>query len=118
MSRHTAISLSDQVSDRLLALAARTGRTPKSDIEEALKEHLEDLEDIDLAERALERHRRGESRTYYFEEVGREIGLEDSVDKAAVRQLRKMPLERPRASEITSATALQLWLIRAKQENR
>ena len=40
MSRHTAISLSDQVFDRLLALAARTGRTPESHIEEALKEHL------------------------------------------------------------------------------
>ncbi|MFZ0206472.1 MAG: ribbon-helix-helix protein, CopG family [Roseiarcus sp.] len=77
MSRHTAISLSDQVFDRLLALAARTGRTPESHIEEALKEHLEDLEDIDLAERALERRARGESRTYSLEEVGREIGLED-----------------------------------------
>ena len=30
MSRHTAITLSDQVFDRLLALAARTGRTPES----------------------------------------------------------------------------------------
>jgi RHH-type transcriptional regulator, rel operon repressor / antitoxin RelB len=77
MSRRTATSLSDQVFDRLLALVARTGRTPESHIEEALKEHLEDLEDIDLAERALERRARGESRTYSLEEVGRELGLED-----------------------------------------
>jgi RHH-type rel operon transcriptional repressor/antitoxin RelB len=77
MSRQTAVSLSDQIFDRLLALAARTGRTLESHVEEAVEEHLQDLEDIDLAERVLHRRARGESRTYSLEEVGRELGLDD-----------------------------------------
>ena len=77
MSRQTAISLSDRIFDRLLALAAPTGRSPESFIQEAVEEHLEELEDIHLAEQALERRARGESRTYSLEEVGRELGLDD-----------------------------------------
>ena len=77
MSRQTAISLPDPVFDRLLTLAARTGRSPESYIQEAVEEHLEDLEDVHLAEQALERRARGDSRTYSLEEVGREFGLED-----------------------------------------
>ncbi len=77
MSRQTAVILPDEVFDRLQALAARTGRTAKSFIREAVEEHLEDLEDIHLAERALDRRNRGESRSYTLDEVGRELGLDD-----------------------------------------
>jgi RHH-type rel operon transcriptional repressor/antitoxin RelB len=77
MSRQTAIVLSDEAFDRLAALAAKAGRTTESYIEEAIAEHLEDQEDVELAEKALESRKRGESRTYTLDEVGRELGLDD-----------------------------------------
>jgi RHH-type transcriptional regulator, rel operon repressor / antitoxin RelB len=77
MSRQAAVLLPDEVFDRLQALAARTGRTPESFVREAVEEHLEDLEDIHLAEQALDRRNRGESRSYSLDEVGRELGLDD-----------------------------------------
>jgi RHH-type rel operon transcriptional repressor/antitoxin RelB len=75
--RQTAILLSDEAFDRLTALAAKAGRSTEAYIENALVEHLEDLEDIELAETALEIRDRGDSRTYSLEEVGRELGLDD-----------------------------------------
>ena len=75
--RQTAILLSDEAFDRLAALAAKAGRSTEAYIEDALTEHLEDQEDIELAERALEIRERGDSRTYSLEEVGRELGLDD-----------------------------------------
>ncbi|MFC3075324.1 type II toxin-antitoxin system RelB family antitoxin [Shinella pollutisoli] len=77
MARQTAIRLPDETYERLQALAARTGRTATYYIREAIEQHLEDLEDIYLAERELERVRRGESRIYTLEEVEKELGLGD-----------------------------------------
>ena len=75
--RQTAILLSDEAFDRLEVLAAKAGRSTEAYIQNALTEHLEDQEDIELAERALEIRDRGDSRTYSLEEVGRELGLDD-----------------------------------------
>ena len=77
MTRQTAVLLPDEVFDRLAALAARTGRTTESYIQEAVEEHIEELEDAQLAELALKRRENGESRTYSLEELGRELGLDD-----------------------------------------
>jgi len=77
MSRNTAVRLPDELSDRLAVLSKRTGRTMSYYIREALEEHLDDLEDIYLAEQSLERLRRGEDRTYTLDEVERDLGLED-----------------------------------------
>lgn len=77
MAKQTAIRLPDETYERLQALAARTGRTATYYIREAIEQHLEDLEDIYLAERELERVRRGESRIYSLEEVEKELGLGD-----------------------------------------
>jgi RHH-type rel operon transcriptional repressor/antitoxin RelB len=62
---------------RLEDLARKTGRSKEDYITEAVLEYLDDLEDIYLAEQALERIRRGEERTYSLEEVERELGLGD-----------------------------------------
>jgi len=43
----------------------------------AIKEHLEDIEDIQAAERVLEARARGESTTYSINEVRRKLGLDD-----------------------------------------
>ena len=77
MARQTAIRLPDETYERLQALAARTGRTATYYIREAIEQHIEDLEDIYLAEQELERVRRGESRVYSLKEVEDELGLGD-----------------------------------------
>ena len=73
----TSIQLPQDVEKRLEDLARKTGRSKEAYITEAVLEYLDDLEDIYLAEQALERIRRGEERTYSLEEVERELGLGD-----------------------------------------
>jgi RHH-type transcriptional regulator, rel operon repressor / antitoxin RelB len=58
-----AIRLPQSIEKRLEKLARRTGRTKTFYAREAILEHLEDLEDLYLAEGALERLRSGEERT-------------------------------------------------------
>lgn len=77
MAKQTAVRLPDETYERLQALAARTGRTATFYIRQAIEEHLEDLEDIYLAEQVLEKLARGETRTYTLEEVERKLGLDD-----------------------------------------
>ncbi len=73
----TSVRLPEDIERRLQALAKATGRTKAFYIREAIQEHLDDLEDIYLAEQVLERVRRGEERTYTLEEVEQRLGLGD-----------------------------------------
>lgn len=75
MSKQTAVRLEDETYSRLQALASQTGRTATYYIREAIETHLEDLEDIYLAEQTLEKLRHGEERTYTLDEVERDLGL-------------------------------------------
>ena len=50
-----SIRLGDDIEERLDALAKRTGRTKSHYIREVLIERLEELEDLYLAERVLEK---------------------------------------------------------------
>jgi len=77
MSRQAAVQLPDETYDRLQALAKNTGRTATYYIREAIEQHLDDLEDIYLADQTLERLRRGEDRTYTLDEVEKNLGLAD-----------------------------------------
>jgi RHH-type rel operon transcriptional repressor/antitoxin RelB len=70
-----SIRLSDDLSKRLQKLAKRTGRTKSFYVVKAIQEHLQDLEDIYIAEERLIALREGRSRTYTLEEVERELGL-------------------------------------------
>jgi RHH-type rel operon transcriptional repressor/antitoxin RelB len=72
-----SVRLPEEVERRLAALARNTGRSKAFYIREAILEHLDDLEDIYLAEKRLEDLRAGRSRTYTLEEVERELGLAD-----------------------------------------
>jgi RHH-type rel operon transcriptional repressor/antitoxin RelB len=58
-----AIRLPQSIEKRLEKLARRTGRTKTYYVREAILEHLEEIEDLYLAEGALERIRSGEERT-------------------------------------------------------
>jgi len=71
----TSVRLSEEAEERLTALAQSTGRSKAYYIREAIMEHLDDLEDIYLAEKRLQDLRAGKSRTYTLEEVERESGL-------------------------------------------
>ena len=71
-----AIRLPQSIEKRLERLARRTGRTKTFYVREALLEHLEDLEDLYLAESALERVRTGETPTIPLKDVMKRHGLE------------------------------------------
>lgn len=71
-----AIRLPEDIERRLDALATATGRTKTFYAREAILEHLDDLEDIYLAERELEAVRAGRVKTTPLPDVMREHGLE------------------------------------------
>src|SRR5579863_3560281 len=72
-----AIRLPQSIEERLEKLARRTGRTKSFYAREAILEHLDDLEDMYLAEGALERIRSGAERT---------IPLKDAVKRNGLRR--------------------------------
>lgn len=71
------VRLPDSIGRRLDALARATGRTKTYYVREAILEHLDDLEDLYLAEQRLIELRAGRSRTHTLEEVERDLGLAD-----------------------------------------
>ena len=71
-----SIRLPDDVSVRLQDLAHRTGRSKTFYMVEAIREHLDDLEDVYLAEQRLIDHRAGKSQAVPLEEVMKRYGLE------------------------------------------
>lgn len=72
------VRLPSEINDRLKDLAEKTGRTKSFYVREAVLKHLEDLEDIYLAERELEKLRTGKSKTYSAEDVGKDLNKSDS----------------------------------------
>lgn len=71
-----AIRLPVEVETRLEALAQATGRTKTFYAREAILEHLDDLEDLYLAEQRLIDVRAGRSQTIPLEEVMKRYGME------------------------------------------
>lgn len=71
-----AIRLPAEVENRLDALARATGRTKTYYAREAIMEHLDDLEDLYLAEQRLVEIRAGRTKTIPLEDVMKEYGLE------------------------------------------
>lgn len=72
-----AIRLPSEIEDRLEALAQATGRTKTFYAREAILEHLDDLEDLYLAEQRLIDVRSGRSKTHSIDDVERSLGLAD-----------------------------------------
>lgn len=71
-----AIRLPAEIESRLNALAKATGRTKTFYAREAILEHLDDLEDIYLAEKRLENIRAGRSKTIPLKDVMKRYGLD------------------------------------------
>ncbi len=72
-----SVRLPDELSNRLQALADKTGRSKTYYIIEAVNEHLADLEDLYLAEQRLLDIRAGRTKTVPLEEVMKLYGVED-----------------------------------------
>jgi len=71
-----SIRLPDDVSMRLQDLAQLTGRSKTFYMIEAIREHIDDLEDLYLAEQRLIANRAGKSQSIPLEEVMKRYGLE------------------------------------------
>ena len=71
-----SLRLPDDMSDRLQNLADLTGRSKSYYMIEAISKHIDDLEDIYLAERELIEIRAGRSVTTPIEEVMRRYGMD------------------------------------------
>ena len=72
-----SIRLPDELSERLQELAKLTGRSKTFYMIEAISEHLDDLEDLYLAEQRLIEIRSGKTKTVPIEEVMKRYGMED-----------------------------------------
>lgn len=71
-----SLRLPDDVTQRLDHLVALTGRSKTFYMVEAIREHIDDLEDLYLAEQRLIDIRAGRSKTVSLEEVMKRYGLE------------------------------------------
>jgi RHH-type rel operon transcriptional repressor/antitoxin RelB len=76
-----AIRLPQEIEDRLEALAKATGRSKTFYAREAILEHLDDLEDVYLAEQRLADIRAGRTTTVPLEDVMLRIGNRRDVYK-------------------------------------
>ena len=72
-----AIRLPEAIEHRLEALAKATGRTKTYYVREAIVEHINELEDLYLAEQRLLEIRAGRAGTIPLEDVMKMYGLED-----------------------------------------
>lgn len=72
-----AIRLPEEIEERLNSLAKETGRTKTYYVREAIIEHLDDLEDVYLAERRLANIRSGKSIPIPLNDVMKRYGMED-----------------------------------------
>lgn len=71
----TSVRLPAEAEQRLSDLAAATGRTKAFYIKEAILGQLDEMEDVYLAEKTLERIRKGREKTYTLDEVEKDLGL-------------------------------------------
>jgi RHH-type rel operon transcriptional repressor/antitoxin RelB len=72
-----AIRLPEDLEKRLENLAKRTGRTKTFYARQAIEQHLDDLEDLYLAEQRLTEIRAGRTQTVPLEDVLKRYDVED-----------------------------------------
>jgi RHH-type rel operon transcriptional repressor/antitoxin RelB len=72
-----AIRLPEDLEKRLDTLAKRTGRTKTFYARQAIEQHLDDLEDLYLAEQRLTEIRAGRTQTIALEDILKRYGMED-----------------------------------------
>lgn len=73
----TSLRLPDDINARLNALAQRTGRSKTFYILEAIREHIDDLEDLYESQQIIQLVREGKMKVYTSEEVEKMLELEN-----------------------------------------
>lgn len=76
MDKQIMIRVPTEIKARLENLSAATHRPVAFYVREALLEHLEDLEDIYLADATMERVRAGKSELISTEQLSKNLGLD------------------------------------------
>lgn len=71
-----SVRLPEALESRLNHLAAVTNRSKSFYVRQLLEEHLEDLEDVYIADQRIEELRAGKSNTYTLQEAAKELGLD------------------------------------------
>jgi RHH-type rel operon transcriptional repressor/antitoxin RelB len=77
MAHPLSIRLNDELEARLERLARLTGRSKSFYVKQAIEDQIEDLEDLYLAQRVLERIADGRERLIPLEDLERELGMVD-----------------------------------------
>lgn len=72
-----SLRLPEDISSRLQSLAKKTGRSKTFYMIEAICEHIDDLEDLYLAEQRLVDLRSGKTKAVPLEDVMKRYGLDD-----------------------------------------
>lgn len=72
-----AMNLPEDIEARLAALSARTGRSAASYVGEAVREFLDDLEDLELAREEWREIESGHAKTVPLADVMRDYGLDN-----------------------------------------
>lgn len=71
-----SIRLPNEIEKRLEKLSAQTGRTKSFYVKEAILDHLDDIEDVYLAEKRLEDIRSGRTQTIPLQEIMKRYGMD------------------------------------------
>lgn len=72
-----AVNIPKEMESRLEVLAKATGRTKSFYVREMIEKNIDDMEDVYLAEKALENIRAGRSKTYTLDEVETRLDLDN-----------------------------------------
>ena len=72
-----SIRLPEKIEKRLEKLSSQTGRTKSFYVKEAIIEHLDDIEDVYLAEKRLENIRAGRTQTIPLQKVMKRYGMDN-----------------------------------------
>jgi RHH-type rel operon transcriptional repressor/antitoxin RelB len=72
-----SIRLPHEIENRLEKLSSQTGRSKSFYVKEAIIEHLDDIEDVYLAEKRLEDIRAGRTQTIPLQEVMKHYGMDN-----------------------------------------
>jgi len=72
-----SIRLPEKIEKRLEKLSSQTGRTKSFYVKEAIIEHLDDIEDVYLAEKRLENIRAGHTQTIPLQKVMKRYGMDN-----------------------------------------
>lgn len=75
--KQTAVRIPEDTYRRLQEMADKTGRTATFYIREAVETHIDDLEDIYMAEQVLARRESEGAKSYSLAQLSEELGLDD-----------------------------------------